>query len=131
MGPKAVQNEEQLDKYAAERQNSAHDHAGQRFGVQTLRWYLTRYLIRPHGVFNGPFLETKIGSNEGQRNADAKPQSQNCQQRRERYRAGRSFSPQDQIANEKYSEQDPRDQKTRHQNIRFPTQTAEHFVNPG
>lgn len=50
--PNAVQNEEQLNKDAAKGQNATHDHARKRFGIQALRWHLTRNLVCPHRMFD-------------------------------------------------------------------------------
>ena len=50
--PDGVEDEEQLDEYAAKGQNSSHDDTRERLRVERLLRDLTRDLIGPHWMFN-------------------------------------------------------------------------------
>ena len=51
--PDAVEDEEELDEDAAERQDSTHDDAREWLCVERLLWDLSRDLIGPHWMLNG------------------------------------------------------------------------------
>ena len=76
MRPDAVQNEEQLNEYAAERQNAAHNDAGQWACVKVLRRYLTRDLIGACWIFDHLFLEAKVRADENERCTNQEPQGE-------------------------------------------------------
>ena len=75
MRPDAVQDEEELDEDAAERQNSTHDDAGNRTRVDGLFGDLTRNLIRPNRMFDRALLEAEVSAHERQGHRHADPQS--------------------------------------------------------
>lgn len=52
VGPQRIEDEEQLDKDAAERKHASHDDARGRARVNTLIRHLSRDLICSHWVFN-------------------------------------------------------------------------------
>lgn len=52
IGPKGVENEEELDEDAAEGEDTSHDDARSWTSVNALVRHLTRDLIRPHWMFD-------------------------------------------------------------------------------
>ena len=74
--PNWVQHEEELDKDASKRQDSAHDNARHRLGINTLLRDLPRDLISAHGMFNGAFAKPEKRAHKSQGYWDAEPQGQ-------------------------------------------------------
>ena len=62
--PNAVQYEEELNEDTAERQNAAHNYAGQGLSVNRLLWDLTRDLIGADRMLDCSFLEAEVGANK-------------------------------------------------------------------
>ena len=98
--PNAVENEEELNENATERQNSAHDDARQWLSVEILWWNLARYLVCSYWLLDRLFLEAKVGTSEDQRCADAKPESQESDQGTEGHGSRAFVDPENKIENE-------------------------------
>ena len=69
-----VEDKEELDENAAERQDSSHDNAGNGLGVDALVWDLPWYLVSANGMFQSSFSESEEGSDKGQWNRDTEPE---------------------------------------------------------
>ncbi len=108
MRPQAVQDEEELNEYAAEGQDATHDNAGQRAGVQVLGGYLTRDLVGAHRMLHNGLLEAQVGSEEHERCAHAQPQGEQSDQCGEGYGRRALVYPQHQI---EHKEDDKHDSK--------------------
>ena len=76
VGPNTIENEEELNEDAAEGQNAAHDDSWDGTRVDGLVGNLSRDLVRPNGMLDRAFLESKVGADEGQWDGYADPQRQ-------------------------------------------------------
>ena len=82
--PDRVQNKEQLNKNAAERQYTAHHDARQWLSVDRLGRYLSWNLVGAYRILDDALLEAKVGAHKGERQRDAKPEEQQSDQGGER-----------------------------------------------
>ena len=76
VGPDTIENEEELNEDATEGQNAAHDDSWDGTRIDGLVGNLSRDLVRPNGMLDRAFLESKVGADEGQRDGHADPQRQ-------------------------------------------------------
>ena len=73
MTPNWVENKEELNEDTSKWKDSAHDDAGDWFGVKDLIWDLTRDLICSNGMLNRALLVSVKGAEKGQRDWNTKP----------------------------------------------------------
>ena len=124
-GPDAVQDEEQLDKDAAEGEDSTHDDAGDGLGVDGLVWNLSGNLVGSHWLLNPWFSESKVGSNKGERNGDSEPESEERDQSEEWDSSRGSLVPEDEVEDEEVTEHNARTQHRGEQDVALPLLSSE------
>lgn len=73
MGPNWVQNKEQLDEDATEREDTTHDNARNWFSVEDLLWNLSLDRVSANRMLNGSLFVAIESSEEGKRNGNTKP----------------------------------------------------------
>lgn len=106
-GPDGVENEEELDEDAAERENSAHDDSGDRLCVDALVWDLSGDLVGSDWLLDHRLPEAEVSADEGEGDGHAEPERQQRHQREERDRGGASVVPENQVHDEEVSKDDP------------------------
>jgi len=105
--PDAVQDEEELDKNAAKWEHSTHDDAGDRLGINALVRNLPGDLVGPHGLLDAGLPEAKVGTYEGERHGDTKPEGEEGDKSEERNGSTTAIVPEHKVEDEEVGEDDP------------------------
>jgi len=126
--PDAVQNKEELNKDTSKRKDTTHNDAWDRLSVNALIRNLSRNLIGPHWLLNWRLSEAKVGTNEGERNRNAKPESKKSDEGEEWNRSRTSLIPKNQVQDEEVGKDDSRAKHTCQQNVALPLLTTEALV---
>ena len=126
--PDWVENEEELDEDAAERQHTTHKNTGQGLRPETLLRDGSRDGVCTHRVLNHVLFESEVRSNKSERNWNAEPQTNKSAKGDEGDRSRASLAPQEDVEEEDYSENDTRAEEGCEEDIRVPSQSSEHLL---
>jgi len=129
--PDAVQDEEELDEDATEREDAAHEDAWEWSRVDALLRDLARDLVRTHRDLDWWLLESEVCTEERERNRDSKPEGKQRDQRAEGDSSRGVLHPQRQIENEENPEDQSREQERGENDVGFPSFAAHRFVDSG
>ena len=129
--PDAVQDEEELDEDATEREDAAHEDAGEWSRVDALLRDLAWDLVRADGDLDWRLLESEVCTEEREGHRDSEPEGEQCDQRAKGDSSRGVLHPQCQIENEENPEDQSREQERGENDIGFPSFAANCFVDSG
>lgn len=110
------------------RQNTAHNDSWEGLRVDRLVGNLSRDLISANWMFHGAFAESKVSSNEGQRDWNAEPQGEDGDEGWERNGTGALLVPQNDVHDEEQAEDDAGTEDGCQQHVALPLHAAEALV---
>ena len=128
MEPNTVHDEIQFDKDSTERKKTAHQNGRNGTKVEGLIRDLARDLVGSDGMLDSRLAETKVGSDDTERQRDQSPECQNSNHTTEWNSTRRVGSDQEEVESKELTKNDTREQHGGQSNVSLPCFTSVHLV---